>query len=778
MSLAVRSVPLLPALRACTRWWLLLAMLAASGGAAALEQQFADYSKSLDRIEHKLDGHAFGRDDLKTWLAEITAGTSLVEGCAADLESRLQKLDADLETLGEPVEKEPADVVRKRKEIAKTRADTEKELAACRLLVLRSNTLIKRINAENKALLAKELLARAPSILTILGDNLAQPLVWFRQIDEFIRRQSGLAEISGKQWGLVAVVLAGALALGVRLGAALKNWARADVWLDDFSSRFSRALVTSTARYTPLLTAAMAISVLALVYTYGTSPLPFLAHAAYALLTYVLSLIVIRLLFAPPSPAGLFLPMTPDIATGLSRRLSVLALIALFGYLMLASLIRESLPESAIMLARSVLGFLIVANIIWALWLLKRSPRLAELRPLIIGVILALAASVLAEWIGYRNLAFVTRRIVIGTALAFGATLLLSRITRDLFDAIDEGTYAWTRRLRGLLGTTAEGRVTGIMWLRLVTTITIWSLFALLIMYSWGISDTVISQIRNYIVQGFDVGSLRVIPVKLFWAAVSFAILLTIGGWLRSRLEHRWLVHTPMDRGAREALVTMSGYLAVMVAALVSLGIAGLDFSRIAIIAGALSVGIGFGLQNIVNNFISGLILLFERPVKTGDWIVVGNTEGYVKRIRIRSTQIQTFDRADVIVPNSELISNQVTNWMLRDTRGRARIAVGVAYGSDTALVKKLLEEVAEAHPRVIKDGSSPGPRVLFRAFGDSALEFELRVHIYNVDERLRVISDLNFAIDAAFREHGIEIPFPQRDLHVRDWPDRGADSD
>jgi small-conductance mechanosensitive channel len=185
-----------------------------------------------------------------------------------------------------------------------------------------------------------------------------------------------------------------------------------------------------------------------------------------------------------------------------------------------------------------------------------------------------------------------------------------------------------------------------------------------------------------------------------------------------------------------------------------------------------LSVGIGFGLQAIVNNFVSGLILLFERPIKTGDWIIVGNTEGYVKRISIRSTMIQTFDRADVIVPNSDLIANQVTNWMLYDPRGRIRVPVSVAYGSDTEKVRELLLEIANTHPEVITDGTSPTPRVLFLQFGDSSLNFELRCHIRNIDMRRIVMSDINFAIDKAFREHGVEIPFPQRDVHIRDWPD------
>ncbi|HDK03784.1 MAG TPA: mechanosensitive ion channel family protein, partial [Gammaproteobacteria bacterium] len=262
----------------------------------------------------------------------------------------------------------------------------------------------------------------------------------------------------------------------------------------------------------------------------------------------------------------------------------------------------------------------------------------------------------------------------------------------------------------------------------------------------------------------------HVVPARLLLAAVMFALFLGASRWIRRRMAEHWLVGVRMERGAREALVTITGYVSLAVGLLVVLSVAGVNLTNLAIIAGALSVGIGFGLQNIVNNFVSGIILLFERPIKTGDWIVVGDVEGHVKRISVRSTIIQTFDWADVIVPNSDLISGKVTNWMLRDPWGRVRVPVGVAYGSDTALVKELLLEVAKAHPAVLPGGHVPAPIVLFLGFGDSALNFELRCFIRNVDRRIGVLSDLNFAVDAVFRAHDVEIPFPQRDLHVRDW--------
>jgi small-conductance mechanosensitive channel len=183
------------------------------------------------------------------------------------------------------------------------------------------------------------------------------------------------------------------------------------------------------------------------------------------------------------------------------------------------------------------------------------------------------------------------------------------------------------------------------------------------------------------------------------------------------------------------------------------------------LLASALGVGIGFGLQTIVNNFVCGLILLLERPLRMGDTIELGGQWATIAKIGLRSTTIRTFDQADVIVPNTDLITNQVTNWTLTDRRARGIIPVGVAYGSDVPLVMQTLKECALAHPGVMK---SPEPLILFRSFGDSSLNFELRAWVANVDHRLQVVSDLHQDIDRRFRQAGIEIPFPQRDLHVR----------
>jgi small-conductance mechanosensitive channel len=206
-------------------------------------------------------------------------------------------------------------------------------------------------------------------------------------------------------------------------------------------------------------------------------------------------------------------------------------------------------------------------------------------------------------------------------------------------------------------------------------------------------------------------------------------------------------------------------YVIILTGFIIALSTFGFDVTKLTIILSALGVGLGFGLQSIVNNFVSGLILLFERPVRVGDTIELGGKWAEIRRIGLRSTTVQTLDHADVIIPNSDLIANQVTNWTLSNRQIRLTIPVGVAYGSDVSLVTETLSKCADTNSLVAK---TPAPQVLFLSFGESSLDFELRVWVMDADHRLKVRSELHQEIDRSFREAKIEIAFPQRDLHLR----------
>ena len=244
------------------------------------------------------------------------------------------------------------------------------------------------------------------------------------------------------------------------------------------------------------------------------------------------------------------------------------------------------------------------------------------------------------------------------------------------------------------------------------------------------------------------------------------AIVIVLSRMVRRVLRVRLLSHTKMDVGLQYAISRIASYVVLVLGLLVGLETLGVNLSSLTVIAGALSVGIGFGLQNIIHNFVSGLILLTERPIRVGDRVDVAGTIGDITHIGARSTSLVTNDNITIIIPNSEFISGRVTNWSIGDPKVRFHVPVGVSYESDPRMVEKLLLEVAAANSHVLKD---PPPMARFVEFGDSALNFELRVWSIDFVNRPGTLrSELNFAISDKFKQHKIEIPFPQRDLHLK----------
>ncbi len=293
----------------------------------------------------------------------------------------------------------------------------------------------------------------------------------------------------------------------------------------------------------------------------------------------------------------------------------------------------------------------------------------------------------------------------------------------------------------------------------------IWGFIIANVLVDWRIFNIPSDAIQGVLSLGFKLGEQKV-TLGLMLSALgvlygAFIISWTIQGVLMEDVFAR----RGLDRGARISIGRLIHYALVLVGFIFALSALGFDLKNITILGGALGVGIGFGLQTIVNNFVCGLIMLFERPVKVGDSIELNGQNGKIKKVGLRSTVVQTYDNSEIVVPNSDLITNQVTNWTLAERRMRFRLPVGVAYGSDVQLVIDTLLQCAADNDLVLK---YPAPKVLFRNFGGSSLDFELRAWVADFDSRLQAISDLHREIDRRFRELKIEIPFPQTDLHLR----------
>jgi small-conductance mechanosensitive channel len=383
--------------------------------------------------------------------------------------------------------------------------------------------------------------------------------------------------------------------------------------------------------------------------------------------------------------------------------------------------------------------------------------------PLLLTAIAVIAPSAL----GFVALGrFVAHQVVLsGTVLAACGLLYLAvrSATRGRADNRDMIGIQLEKRF-GLVDPGFRRQLSRLV--ELLATLTIAAAAMPLLMLRWGFSGADIRDWFNALVFGFEIGQFRISLARILIGLALFTGLVFSTRLLQRWLRENVLAQQRVDAGIAHSIDTAVGYAGIALALLIALSYAGLDITSLAIVAGALSVGIGFGLQSIVNNFVSGLILLVERPIKVGDWIVVGTEQGNVRRISVRSTEIETFDRASLIVPNSELVTGRVLNWTHRNPLGRAVVKVFVTPTADPELVLELLRKCAEENPDAMK---TPAPNVTFDNFNGVALEFTVRVVVSDVYMGLRVGTALRVAILQKLREAGLQMANPQQDVNLKD---------
>jgi len=362
----------------------------------------------------------------------------------------------------------------------------------------------------------------------------------------------------------------------------------------------------------------------------------------------------------------------------------------------------------------------------------------------VLGGYVALASFLIdqAVWIS-----IIVALLVLGVALAdefIGGSL---RGQTKLATALQANTGLRRRSLEqiGVLGS-------GIARLALIV------VGVLLVLAPWGIESTDVTGSLRAMFFGFNVGDVTISLSSILFAALLFAAAFAVTRMIQRWLTNTFLPATELDAGLRNSISTAAGYVGIITAGMLAISYLGLSLERVTIVAGALSVGIGFGLQSIVNNFISGLILLWERPIRVGDLVVVGDGEGYVRRINVRSTEIQAFDRSTIIVPNSNLISGIVRNRVRNDRVGRVLVSIPVPRASDPDQVAEIMRKAALAHREVM---SEPAPRVLFKKVTENTIDFDVVCFVDDIDAAGRVSSDIYFEIFRGLRKAGIGAPAP-----------------
>ncbi|MCW9048334.1 MAG: mechanosensitive ion channel [Gammaproteobacteria bacterium] len=734
---------------------------------------FEQNINELNEVKSLLENKKYKSENLTNWTKLAINLRSTAELCVSEKEEVLAALKDSISGLGEVTEGEDINITSVRDLLSEDKNRVENELAECNVQMLSIDETEELLDIAKSSDLERVYFSKQQNLVELLVDFVNNPADLFSDSTEFIIDRSGIKSIKLFEWFTGLAIISVVLIFSLRLRKFLNKQSVSTDWNNDLDRLILHSTITVSARYLPYILFFLSSYLFLSYITLNIEHDLFITQFSLAVTIYFVFIIVTNLFLSPLAPAKPIIENMGDILVKLSQRLKVLFLIALMGYLAFYTVFSNSMSETNLHLLRYVFSLFLVINLVWTIRVLIDPKKLPKLSWVARGVNLVLLLTLISEWLGYINLTLAVRGGVLITfvllILFFGVTTIFKLV----FNSLDQGSNKLSRHIRSKLGVEGENVIPGLIWIRLLISVLLWGSFLLLLVNIWDYNGGLLTQLKNYIIIGFTLGDYRVVPSKVLWAVFVFSGLLVISGWIKSQLEKHWLAMFHIDSGARDAVVTIAGYVMFLSSILIGLSVAGFNFGNIAIVAGALSVGIGFGLQNIVNNFVSGLILLFERPIRKGDWVEVGTTAGYVQNIQIRSTLIRTFDNSDVIVPNSELISNQVTNWMLSSKRGRAIIPVGVAYGSDIEQVKKILLKIADENESLIHGVTQWAPKVLFRGFGASSLDFELRVFLKEVSGRLGVISEINFAIDKAFREANIEIPFPQSDVHVRTLPDK-----
>lgn len=752
---------------------LLLCLTLALPAAAQPNDRANVWDATATRIEEQVNDASTSTAVLDVMRAELVKIRDEAAGVQKQQEPAIADLDGRLKALGPP----PAEGATEAPEIAQRRATLNKQIADAQAPVLeaqevleRVNGLIDQIDRIVRARFSAELLSRGPSPLL--------PGTWMAAGEETWQRLEALKDRVVTQFSDATTRQVAARRLPANLALLVAGVAAAVMvrravggWIERRAARATKGgrtfdLLVALRNLLRLVVPVVAIGLIFAAFDLGVLfarvpsgsffelPLP----VGFLIGAFWLS----SSLFAPDQPNYRLVPFDDHEAVQASRLTFFLGTL-----LALAVAFKGAAPQWDVSQGTQAAVFyplLVLGSI--GLWRASRFLRvlLQRLQPTDPS-----DAPALATGLGFLSVIARALRIfaavapVLGAAgyMAAGGFLIYPTIlTLGLIGAGYVIYDLLCKVIWATIGPPGEGQDGGLMPVVVGSLVCI--AVAPFLALTWGARWSDLSEAWTLLNNGVTLGGIRLSAGVVLTLVVVFALGIALTRLLQRLLRSTVLPRTRLDAGGKNAVLAGIGYVGFAIAGLAAISAAGLNLSSLAIVAGALSVGIGFGMQNIVSNFVSGIILLVERPVKEGDWIEVSGYSGYVRGINVRSTEVETFDRASVILPNSSLIAGAVLNRTHKSMAGRLQVPISVTYESDPKTVERLLLEIADEHPLVLQE---PAPRVLFMDFGADAMNFELRCWLRDVNFQLSAKSDINFEIFEAFRKAGIRINAYGRDL-------------
>jgi potassium efflux system protein len=761
------------------RWVVLAFVLATLGRAGAQETHRLDLDQTratLTATETALRDKSLDDAGLQSLRAQSDALALALQGAIAELTPRLaasaQRLDELTPKSGQPAP--TTDVAAKDLENEKQRHDRlDANLRAARAMLLEANDLSTRISAARRQLFAQETFARSVSLLnpqlwTAVRRELPVDVeVVGNLVDNWLGAVGGRPTLAEKI-GMAVIVIVIALALA----AAPLGWiARRFIYRELGETTPSRLRRALAAAWTFVIYAALPLGGLGVLagaldsFNLTDRSTQGLIDAAFAGARVLIAVNALgRSMLAPQRAAWRLVPVS-DRTAGILYRLAM-ALAAIWAVERLIEPAADAAASLNIAVATRGVGAVIAAIAMsHALRGLRVQPAGAQgspqseawtpLRTLGWAAALIIFLAAVTGYVAFAT--FLVNQAIYLSVIGSGL-YIADIIAQDGAEAVLKPDAPIGSRLIAMAGLRRNVLAQICVTLQGAARLVVVLLAFAAVLKPWGVqSQDMFGALRSAYF-GFSIGGVTLSLSSMIGAVIVFAIAVFFTRLIQDWLGSRFLPQTRLDAGARNSVRTIFGYIGVIVAALLAGGQIGLDVQKIALIAGGLSVGIGFGLQTIANNFISGLILLWERTIRVGDWVVVGSDQGFVRAINARATEIETFDRGSLIVPNSNFVSGVVKNWVHNDRVGRIVVSVNITYESDVDEVRDLMIAAAKAQDQVL---AIPSPSVLFAEFGDWSIKFNLICFVDDIERAERTRSDIHFEVLRRMREAGLRIAYP-----------------
>lgn len=768
--------------------WVSASQAFAATDPAPVTQQLDSIRSTLETIEQELDADGRADADLSRLRQSLDGSRGDILAIIADLTPRAEALKAQLEQLGaapeDGAQPESESIASERAEKSAALAELNTGTKLAEALLVHANQISTRISDLRRAAFTKSLFARSsslwnPSLWRAAGDTLSRDVHALRMAfggwgSDMRSRFEG-----GNLTYVLVAVLVGVLLHWLRLRVLPRlTWRDPDRLDPSRLEKVLKALGIIVGRSVPVAGANLVLYMaLDSENLLGGRLAPVIGWLLSGIVLLVFMRALSDALFAPDLTTWRLFEVDDDEARHMSRVTNLGTIVILMGTLAQSMVAAVGATLPLVVLTDGIWALAVAGILAWALWGLKRQeqpktddfgpyvPADGDYRGIVVAVCwLTVLAILFAVTLGYVAFASFIVGQVVWVLTVMGLYFLLRVFTEEFVEKLPGRHSRTSLFLQTNIGLRRRAVEQFSVLTAGVIKLVLLAVAILLVVAPWGMETNDLYAPLQLLRMGFSFGEISISPADITSAALTFGGVIVITHALQRWLENKYLPTTGFDAGIRNSIRTATGYIGFFIALALASTQLGLSLSRISLVAGALSVGVGFGLQSVVNNFVSGLILLWERPIRVGDWVVVGADQGYVRRINVRATEIETFDRSSVIIPNSNLVSGVVKNRLHKGKMGRITISIGVAYDADENEVRRLMVECANAHPSVLEQ---PAPTAYLMEFADNKMRFDMLCFIGNIQESMSVTSQLNLAVLDRLRARGF---VPARPLEAAPW--------